>query len=67
MKCLFRGHDWKVIEKTSTPSRPMSDLALLNCSEYMAERLLMGMTTVLLQCSGCHKVRKEEMLGKALL
>lgn len=61
---LFHKHDWKIAVKTYTEPRSMNELSLINCSEYMAERLLMGTTTIIYECSGCPKLRREEMLGK---
>ncbi len=58
---MFHKHIWQVVEKTHTEPVPNMNL---NCSEYMAERLVMGVTTILFQCPYCYGFRREEMLGK---
>ena len=58
---MFHKHNWVIIKEThSEPDRR----PVQGCSTYLAERMCFGLTTILLQCSICRKIRKEEMLGK---
>lgn len=56
----FCKHNWAKIKETNTQPIPNRRF---ECSEWLAERLICGVTTVLFQCSKCKKIRKEEMLG----
>jgi len=55
---MFHRHNFEIIAKTFS-----GKYSLKSCSEYLAERMIFGVTTVLLKCSICGKVIKEEMLG----
>lgn len=58
---IFCIHSWKIIKETSTPRLEINKIP--TCSEYLAERLLGGVTTILWECSKCQKTKKEEVLG----
>jgi len=65
---LFCKHVWKVHTRIVAPAFDMSNITKLGgCSEYMAERMMFGVTTVLLICVDCKELRKEEMLGTSVL
>ena len=59
---MFCKHQWSVVARTYAPPRVIT--GGVEMSEYLAERLLFGVTTVLLQCDRCKATRKEEMVGK---
>jgi len=56
---IFCNHDWEIIQKTVSPQFTN----IPSCSEYMAERMLLGITTVYLKCKKCSKLQLQEMLG----
>lgn len=56
---MFHRHEW--VEKARTYYPPQS--LAVRCSEYLAERIMAGVTTIMWECSKCHKIRREEMLG----
>lgn len=62
-------HDWK--QTHTTYSSPIvGNLKTgggfsINNDEYsIEEKILLGYTTILWECSKCHELRKEEMLGE---
>ena len=57
---LFCSHKWRIIRETHTPRFTK----IPHCSEYMAERMLYGTTTLLWECEKCQKLRKEQLLGE---
>ena len=57
-------HNWVKIKETYVEPRTFESASI---SAYLAERILAGLTTILWECSICHKIRKEEMLGKEVL
>lgn len=59
----FCNHNWVKIKETRAEPRPY--FTAERCSEHLYERLTSGVTTILWECSKCHKIRKEEMLGEA--
>ena len=61
MSILCR-HKWKELARTYVP--PLPSPFDFTCSELMAERLLSGLTTIVLQCQKCQVTRREECLGK---
>mgnify|MGYP001558745098 CR=1 FL=1 len=59
---LFHQHKFKIIIKTHTPQHQFDWTTRI--SEYMAERLIFGVTTCVLRCKECGKIIKEELLGQ---
>ncbi|MCK5020275.1 MAG: hypothetical protein KAS32_24765 [Candidatus Peribacteraceae bacterium] len=59
--CLFE-HKWEILREFSTEGNQR--FAAEKCSEYLVERMLCGVTTILFQCRVCKKIWKEEILGK---
>ena len=59
---LFHKHSWAKIKETYVPSKIFKKECQM--SEYLSERLLAGITTLLFECQICHQIKKEEMLGK---
>lgn len=57
---IFCKHAWVTAEKTIVPAKEFKSG---NCSEYLVERLLAGVVTVLRVCSKCGIQEKFEMLG----
>lgn len=57
-------HQWSIIKRTYTTPVVVNMTGPAKMSEYLFERLSLGVTTVLLQCDRCKATRKEEMLGK---
>jgi len=56
-------HEWEIIVKTYAP--PMSNLSGVSGNDMdTMNRMVFGCTTVLMQCSICKGLHKEEMLGK---
>lgn len=53
-------HDWKLIAKSYGP--PRKDIPASAVTE-VAEKAMFGVTTLLQECSICHALRKQEMLG----
>lgn len=58
---MLCNHEYEIIVKTKTPIYDIGNSD--GMSEYLAERLLFGVTTVLLKCKKCNNIRKNEMLG----
>ncbi len=56
----FHRHAWEVRVRTYSPPHP--NFTADRMSEHMAERIYMGITTVLLTCP-CGAVRREELIG----
>ena len=61
---IFHKHKWKIILKTYCPAVTMN--REIRCSEWLLERLLRGLITIIFQCEKCHKIRKEEILGQEI-
>ena len=60
---MFCKHNWKEIAKTFSGTAKVSNIAGgVNPEEI--ERLVFGVTTIIWECQKCHKLRKEELLGK---
>lgn len=60
---MFHKHKWKIIKETY--AKPMSPkLCADDIDKKTTNRLGLGITTILLECDICHRIRKEEMLGK---
>jgi hypothetical protein len=58
MMCL--SHKYEIIK--TTVSEPKGT-AGITCSEHMAERLIMGLTTYVFKCTKCGQIKQEECLG----
>ena len=55
-------HKWE--EKERIQTRRMDKFrGEGSMSEYLAERLLLGVTTIVLKCSKCGDVKSKEFLG----
>ncbi len=60
---LFHKHKWEIIVKTYAP--PKSNLSGIECNDMnLVNKMFFGCTTILLQCSICRGLRREEMSGK---
>jgi hypothetical protein len=57
-------HRWRLIATTATTRA--RQLHGHEMSEYLAERILLGVTTYLFQCEGCFDLRREECLGQTI-
>ena len=58
-------HDW--VEKARTYAPPVGFEEVEKGSTHIHfVGLLQGLTTILWECSKCHNIRKEEMLGKVI-
>ena len=59
-------HDWKILKKTYASPAGVEEFDLKGRGDgkELIQRLTFGVTTVLVQCSKCHKIKKYEMLGK---
>jgi hypothetical protein len=59
---MFHRHKWAEIARTYAPPAPKwkGD----NIIEPTLEKLMLGVTTIVWECSVCHKIRKEELLGE---
>lgn len=64
---MFCKHEWLEIKETYAPPKGhlVERLRGVNVSDFF-ERLIYGVTTILWECKKCHKIRKEEMLGKGV-
>lgn len=60
LKCLLQGHDYEKDLITTTKSL---NIKSLNCSEFLFERLINGVTTIIYKCKHCNKLKVIEMLG----
>jgi hypothetical protein len=54
-------HRWRLIATSATT---LVDKFTGTMSEYLAERILLGVTTYLFQCDVCLDLRREECLGQ---
>ena len=63
---LFCKHNWVKVKETYAPSLIEQGSQRIGKTDACRESimLLMGVTTILWECSICKKIRKEEMLGK---
>ena len=61
---IFHKHNWVIIRETYYSPRDVSGIKVI--SDYLLERIIEGVTTILWECSTCKKIRKEEMLGKSI-
>lgn len=59
---MFHKHDWKLMAKTYAP--PARGITATNLDTDNIAHAVLGVTTLLWECQACHKIRKEEMLGK---
>lgn len=63
---MWHKHKWKIIDKTY--AEPVGTHGSYSfgpvVSKELLQRTLFGLTTVLWECEICHKLRREEMLGK---
>lgn len=57
---IVHVHQWVLIAKTYAP--PIRE-AVDQLSEDAKQQAIMGVTTILWQCSGCGETKKETMLG----
>ena len=57
----FCKHDWQEKHITHAPGIVVQNL---ECTGRTLERLVLGVTTIIWECSKCKKLRKEEMLGE---
>ena len=67
--CFWTKCKWVEIGKTYSPPRGSS--GTFNEGQgivaiEMMERIMHGVTTVIFQCSKCHDIRIETMLGKSI-
>lgn len=62
---LFHKHQWEIVVETYAP--PLGVTRLAGCSEFLAERMMLGLTTVLLKCQivQCGQTKTVEMLGRS--
>ena len=65
MSNLFHRHQWKEIARTHCGGvAKMKGTGY--CSEHLFERMMFGVTTILWECEKCHKIKREELLGKII-
>ena len=57
---MFHKCNWKEIARTYAPSI----LDKLESADTINNYAIHGVTTILWECTICHKLRKEELLGK---
>jgi len=62
---MFCKHQWKEIARTY--AEPYLGDIKGWISNGTFERHMFGLTTILWECQICHKIRKEEMLGKEIV
>ena len=60
---LFHKHNWVEIARAHAPGF-VGDFRMENADLHFIERMKLGVTTIIWECSVCKKIRKEEMLGK---
>ena len=61
---MFHRHNW--IEKERFFAEPSDMTRLRSCSEYLAQQLIQGVTTISYECIKCGKTRTKEILGKSM-
>lgn len=59
---IFCKHKWAILKMTK--SHAMGIDQSWKISEYLAERILLGLITVLISCEKCGAVKVQEMLGE---
>lgn len=61
--CGCDKHEWVKIKETyAEPCEITSTKGFTKSIRYVG--LFQGLTTIIWECSICHKIRREEMLGK---
>lgn len=61
MSC-FWGHKWAETERLKAPPAAGSH-KFTRCSEHMYERLVFGVTVIVLTCASCGDKKTIEVLG----
>ena len=64
---MIHRHKWKIIARTyAGPSGEIFDVAfgVEGAPQDAIIKLIKGFTTILWECEECHKLRKEELIGK---
>ena len=59
----FCEHDWKEISRTYAEPQKFNSIERVEIHIHFIG-LIQGLTTILWECTKCHDMRKEEMLGK---
>lgn len=62
---MFHRHLWKERERLTSPRLQITNVEKFQMSERMAERLLMGVTTIVLRCEHCGDLKSVEILGSS--
>ena len=60
---FFHTHKFHEVERTFSGRVKAQHM---ECSEELVERLTMGVTTIIQQCSECGRLRTTEVIGNAL-
>lgn len=57
-------HEWELTSKTyAAPRKDIKEFPEAKFEKTLYEKVLFGVTTLLWECSVCHKFRREEVLG----
>lgn len=59
---ILHKHKWVKIKETY--AEPGEEVRGRGMSQDFIKSLMFGLTTILWECEICHKIRKEEMLGR---
>lgn len=62
---MIGWHTHKFVEHYRVFSGRLNELQGLKCSEYMAERMMFGVTTIVARCEVCGKAETIEVFGDA--
>ena len=60
---MFHAHKWEEVSRHYT--EPIHDLSMKNANQEAIERLLWGVTVVILQCITCGDKKSVECLGRS--